>query len=253
MMVFMLLGGAFVWFLLANDHGEKEPVAALWVALGLGVLGAVMAGFLESKVLPAEIDPVKGVGGVPVSTLFFSAMIIGAIEESAKFIPLAIWIYKKRFFNEYTDGVIYFAIAGLGFGLPENILYTIQFGASAGLARLFLTPLFHSAMTALVGYFLIRNKLNNKPLWSIWLYLLAAIVLHGLYDFGLLSQNIILAIGSVFLTLLATIMLFAMFVKANQLDKNLGKSVVGHNGFCRNCGFPNPDHSLYCTNCGKIA
>lgn len=253
MMVFILLGGAFVWFLLANDHGEKEPIAALWMAIGLGVLGTVLAGLIESKVLPVEIDPLRGTSGVPMNTLFVTAMMVGAIEELAKFLPLAIWIYKKRYFNEYTDGVIYFALAGLGFGLPENILYTMQFGASAGLARLFLTPLFHSAMTALVGYFLIRNKLNGKPFWAIVPYLFGAIVLHGLYDFGLLSQNVILAISSVILTLAATIGLFVMFVRANQLDKKLGKSVVGHNRFCRNCGFPNPDHSLYCTNCGKIA
>jgi RsiW-degrading membrane proteinase PrsW (M82 family) len=246
---FMLIAIGLTVFLLKNDHGEKEPVTALWLAVGFGFMAAMAAVFLEKKLLP--INDLKS--GAPTGLLLLASVGVGLIEECCKFLPLAIYIYKKRYFNEHTDGIIYFALAGLGFGLPENILYTLQFGAKAGLGRLILTPIFHAAITAMVGYFLVKAKLQKKQLRTVAPILILAIILHGLYDFGLSSGSSRLVLTSVLITIGLSINFFYLFFRAGDLDRQLGLSAVGHNGYCRSCGYKNPKHNLYCVHCGLHA
>jgi RsiW-degrading membrane proteinase PrsW (M82 family) len=175
------------------------------------------------------------------------------IEEACKFVPLAIFLRHKRYFNEHTDGIIYFVLAGLGFGLPENILYTLQYGAGVGAGRIVLTPFFHAATTGMVGYFYAKYRLGGTRQITVWLALIAAMVLHGLYDFGLTSGHQVYAALSVCITLSMSIGLFVFYMKATDLDREQGLSVVGNNSFCRSCGFPNPKHGLYCVHCGNHA
>lgn len=248
-LVFVSLSCLLIYLLLKNDHGEKEPKSALIMAAIFGLGGLIGAFILESLFIPKSLL----VNNNSLLSLFGGTTLVAIIEETLKFVPLAFYIYKKRYFNEHTDGIIYFVIAGLSFGLPENILYTISYGSSAGLVRLILTPLFHAALTGMVGYFLIKTKLDKKnPLIMIWFFILA-IFLHDFYDFGLLSKKIILVLISILITLSLSIVLFILYLKAQDLDKEEGLSVVGINKFCRNCGAPNPEEHLYCTNCGKRA
>lgn len=249
LLVFIAVSVALAWYLITHDRGQKEPIYALWVAAGLGAAGAFAAGFIETKVI-GDIDLLSG---TPSTHLLIAALGVGIIEETCKFVPLAIWLYGKRYFNEHTDGVIYFALAGLGFGLPENILYTMQFGAKTGLARLVLTPLFHAATTGLVGYYLIKLKLARKPVAYIGLALGLAALLHGLYDFGLLSGRPIYQTMSILITLCLSMGLFMLFLRSTEEDQDEGLSTVGRNAFCRTCGWANPHHHLYCTHCGKNA
>ena len=249
LLAFICIAGALAWFLISHDHGKKEPILALWFAFGMGAVGALAAYYLENRF----ISSASLVVGTSKATLLSATMRVGVIEESCKFLPLAILIYRRRFFNEYADGIIYFALAGLGFGLPENILYTLQGGTQTGLTRLFLTPVFHASITAMVGYFLAKQKLNKRSPLIVIVPFIAAIVLHGIYDFGLLSDVAAYTIASVTITLCLTGNLFFLFFRAIDHDQNLGLSVVGHNSFCRSCGWPNPEHHLYCVHCGKNA
>lgn len=249
LLIFIGVAIGLAWYLIAHDHGEKEPVGALWLAAGLGLLGGVGAALLEGWFIPHDdLLPGAALGGMLVAALG-----VGVIEEACKFIPLALVLYGKRYFNEHTDGIIYFAIAGLGFGLPENLLYTLQFGAKAGTVRLVMTPIFHAAATGLIGYFLIKRKLAGRPALGIWLPLAALMVLHGLYDFGLLSGSLFYGMISLMITLGIAGALFVAFLRAQEHDQDMGLSVVGHNSFCRSCGYPNPQHHLYCVHCGKNA
>ncbi len=248
-LLFLVISAAFAWFLISHDHGPKEPVLALWMAFGLGMIGALAAYFLEKKFIPADLLNAS----VAKIVLLKSTMIVGVIEESCKFLPLALIIYGRRFFNEHTDGVIYFALAGLGFGLPENILYTLQQGPQTGFIRIFLTPFFHAATTGMVGYYLAKGKLAKRSPLLVIFPLLVAIALHGFYDFGLLSAVPFYGFMSIIITLCLAGNLFLLFSRATDHDQDLGLSVVGHNNFCRTCGWPNPHHYLYCTHCGKNA
>lgn len=249
LLIFIGIAAGLAWYLIAQDHGEKEPIGALWLAFGFGIAGGVVAALIENAFIAVrDLNPLS-----PLHLILFTSLAVGVIEESCKFIPLSLFLYPKRYFNEHTDGVIYFALAGLGFGLPENILYTLQFGASTGISRILLTPFFHAATTGIVGFFLIRGKLAGRSRWRSWLVLVLAMALHGLYDFGLASGVALYIIISIAITLTLSIMLFWFYLRAVELDQQFGLSVVGHNSFCRNCGHPNPEHHLYCARCGQRA
>ena len=249
LLVFIGIAIGLAWFFIAHDRGMKEPVAALWMAVGFGMIGGLIAGFLESRLIAVN----NLLSGAPYGTLLVTALAVGVIEESCKFLPLALVLYKRPYFNEHTDGVIYFALAGLGFGLPENILYTLQFGAKAGMVRILMTPFFHAATTGLVGYYLIKRKLAGKSPFGVAVPLAGAMMLHGLYDFGLASGSLVYTGASLLITLGLSVGLFMAFLSATELDQDTGLSVVGHNSFCRSCGFANPHHNLYCARCGKNA
>lgn len=246
---FVIVALGLAWFLTARDYGPKEPIGALWLAAGFGLLGGVAAALLESKIIPRDALLL----GSAHSQLLYAALGVGVIEELCKFLPLAIFLYPKRFFNEHTDGVIYFALAGLGFGLPENLLYTLQFGAQTGVGRVLLTPFFHAAITGVVGYWLAKQKLAGKRPLTITPILVVAMLTHSFYDYGMSAGVALYSVVSVAMALLLSIGLFYVFVRATELDQDQGLSIVGHNAFCRTCGKPNPEHHLYCTYCGNNA
>lgn len=250
-LIFIFLGSLLIWYLLRNDErGKRKPVGSLWISAGLGFVGIFAAIFLEQKLIPAQ--NLSGVSSA-LGSVFVSALGVGVIEESCKFLPLTLYIYKKKFFNEHMDGILYYAIAGLAFGIPENILYTLSFGAKAGFFRIFLTPIFHAATGSVVGYYVAKSKIDHKSIYKPILAFVGAILIHGFYDFGLLSGVALFAVISICITAIVSIMLFILFMKAKELDKAEGLTVVGKNSFCRTCGWPNPEHHLYCSHCGNYA
>jgi RsiW-degrading membrane proteinase PrsW (M82 family) len=250
-LVFLLLAVGFARYLVKRDRGEREPIKALWAAFGFGLLAVPIAIVLELVLLPGVSD--GDLAGYSTATLVLVSLGIGLIEELAKSLPLAWFIYKKRYFNEHTDGVIYFALAGLGFGLPENVLYTLENGSHTGLIRMLMTPFFHAATTSLIGYALARRKLDKWGPIKLVSVVVLAVILHGLYDFGLLSGHGLLAYISLLITSSLAIGVFVLYMHTQGLDQLSGLSAVGNNSFCRTCGHPNPKHNLYCPQCGNRA
>jgi RsiW-degrading membrane proteinase PrsW (M82 family) len=245
-LAFIFVGAGLTWFLLAHDDGPKEPVGILWLAAGLGALGAIAAYYLEIKLIPAS--DLVATAGTPMASILVGSLAIGLIEEACKFVPIAIFLYKKPYFNEVTDGIIYFAIAGLGFGVPENILYTLNYGSKIGLYRILLTPIFHAATTGMVGYFYAKSKVEKR---SLAIALVGAMLIHGFYDFGLSSGIFGLSVISIAITLATSTFLFILFLRAREIDVDLGLNEIALPKFCEHCGFPNTSGKKYCTHCGE--
>ena len=213
---FILIGILMVLFFLVNDRGEKEPINALIIAILFGLVTFPAAGIIETLFINSTyLNPQQS----SYKQAFLAFMLVGFIEESLKIIPLAAYIYKQKFFNEHTDGIIYFALAGLGFGIPENIIYTFQYGARAGVGRLMLTPIFHAATVAIVGYYLIQVKLNKRSWWSVVIALIGAILIHGVYDFSLSTDNPIMISIAVAITMSISSLLFINFLSAKKIDQ----------------------------------
>jgi RsiW-degrading membrane proteinase PrsW (M82 family) len=234
---------------LRHDHGRKLPVESLWVAFGFGILGLIAAGILESKLLPLE----EVITGYDVSLMkgFVVFMAVGLIEETAKFLPLALYIYKKPYFKEHTDGVIYFAICGLTFGLLENILYTVSLGIKVGLMRLLITPFLHAATTAILGYYLASYKLKRTTQGKFVLACLAIPFIHGFYDFAVFSHVLQLAVIALMITLSLTLGMFLYFNHANELDRAVPAMAAAAPNFCTNCGRSNERQTPFCESCGQ--
>lgn len=248
---FLAIGVGLTWYLLAKDQGKKEPITALWLMVGFGLLAIIISTVAEHYLIPA--NTLSLVVHKPLGTVLLATLAVGAIEECSKFLPAAFFLYGRSYFRDHVDGVIFFAIVGLAFGIPENILYTAQFGVMTGVGRILMDPIFHATTTAMVGYFLGKSKVDGSPLYQTGLALVSVILIHALYDFGLFSQNLFAVMLSLAITAAMAASLFLFFRRAKALDRQEGLVVVGHNSFCRNCGHANPKHNLFCSQCGQHA
>lgn len=242
LLLFLLSSGLLVWYFLRGDHGPKERKSALLVAAGFGVLGIIVAVGLE-LLLPNPTSPT-----ITVPLLFLICLAVGIIEESAKFIPLALFIRKKSYFNEHTDGIIYFGIAGLTFGLIENLTYLFVYknrlGGSelTGIFRLVVLFFFHAASTGIVGYYFAKAKIHQQSMIRPILALGTLAIFHGTYDFlfffaatayrnsYLISQNtallvIVALVAGLIMSALLNTCLFLYYRRARQWDVSIGLAV----------------------------
>ncbi len=256
LLLFALAVYLFILFIVKRDRGNREPIEALFIAMGFGLAAVIAAFFLNHFLLPGDIDAIAD----PTSNQQFSSLYIlmislgvGLIEETVKIVPLALFIYKKRYFNELTDGIIYFGIAALTFGIVEDISYMLNFGGGVGIFRILLSPYLHATFTILFGLALAYKKVLNKSWWLVFAGYLSAIVVHGLYDFFIFSRSPAGTILSLVIALFSSVVLFVLFRKAQIDDEKSGQSTKGINKFCRHCGKPNPKRLLYCSFCGKLS
>lgn len=245
--IFLLISILLGWFLISSEKGPKEPKGGLFAAFGFGILALLIASPLD-YLLFGSIEELENSS---LLNMFFSSIGTGLLEESLKFIPLALYIFKKPYFFEHSDGIIYFAIVGLTFGFVENSLYTIDFGVEVGLSRLFMVPIFHGASTAIAGYFLAKQKIYSKDIKMTVVALLVISFMHGLYNYGLFTGSDYLFMISLMLTLLYIIGLFLLYDDAKRKDLLMGLTVKGPNRYCKYCGSENIKRSLYCEYCGK--
>lgn len=218
-------------FFVKNDPGPEEPRSGLNAAIGFGVISVVLAllfsllmNLLVSGDILARISSTESDTQLP---LIVDVLIFASIEEFVKFIPLAVFIMRKNFFNEVTDGIIYFTIVGLTFGAIESLLY--GFGAGdAGVivatVRLGLGLFFHGALTGLVGYTLAKSKVTNSGVPMVFLTLIGACLVHTAYNyFVYTAQNDpVFIFGAAAVALATNAAMFWMYYVATKRDIQLG-------------------------------
>jgi RsiW-degrading membrane proteinase PrsW (M82 family) len=119
-----------------------------------------------------------------------SAVIIAPFaEELIKPLALRSKTVKKEL-TELEDGLIYGAVAGLGFSATENLFYGNSF-LEEGLVifivlisiRSFGGCLLHASATSLTGYGYGKAIIKNKSVIRVFPYLLIAMIMHALYNF----------------------------------------------------------------------
>lgn len=218
-------------FFVKHDPGPPEPKAALHSAIWFGAV-AVIGTLLISIGLDLFLGDFQSFNLLEMQSLmgwqFFGGILIFAlVEEALKFIPIAIFLIKKPFFNEFTDGIIYFSIVGLTFGAIESFLYGLGSGDLAVqvvIFRLVLGLFFHGALTSVVGYTLVRSKLLKARIASVVATLTVISVLHAGYNYAVFeSSGRPLMIGLAALIALAVnIMMFWLFLHAIKNDIRYG-------------------------------
>jgi RsiW-degrading membrane proteinase PrsW (M82 family) len=157
---------------------------------------------------------------------FLATVVIApVIEEFTK--PLALHLKSVRNnLDELEDGLIYGAVAGLGFSATENLLYGYSF-LSEGIVVFFVLMtvrsfggcLLHASATALTGYGYGKTVMENSSLLGVLPYFILAIFLHGFYNF-LLSYEFVGMISGFFLAFLFVIIAIVMIRnRIRTLDK----------------------------------
>jgi len=169
------------------DRYEREPLGLVIAAFAWGGIGAIVISIIGSIVLMLPL----GLATDETTAMFLSvSMVAPIVEEPAKALCLLL-LYRSRQFDNATDGFVYGAAAGLGFGMSENFLY---FASTAGqgvgawvvvvIMRTLFTGLMHAGATSMVGAALGWAKFSTSPRrkMAVPLALLAAIAMHALWN-----------------------------------------------------------------------
>lgn len=173
---------AYIWL---RDKYEKEPWQLLLKALALGAISVIPILFVE-RFLMGFIDLFSG-----YLRVFWNAFVVAAFtEELFKFLFLYLLIWKSRDFNERFDGIVYAVFISLGFAGVENVMYVFNYGQGVGITRALTAVPAHFLFGVSMGYFfgMARFFANRRPA-MIRMALLVPMLLHGIYDFILMSQQ----------------------------------------------------------------
>ena len=175
-------------------------VCFLW-----GATVAIVASIILEIVL--EISLVNSINTGNLFGLSTAIIIAPFAEELIK--PFAL---KSRIVNreiiELEDGLIYGAVAGLGFSATENLFYGYSFLSEGIIVFLILIIirsfggcLLHASATALTGYGYGKSIINKTSKLRIIPYFIVAVFAHASYNY-LVSYEIFGAATGLFLALL---------------------------------------------------
>ena len=199
----LLIASAPVFIILVyvyiRDKYEREPLRLLLKSLLAGALSVIPVMFVNSW-----LDGFK-IHFTGLTQIGYIAFIVAAfVEESFKFIALYFLIWKNKEFNEKFDGIVYAVFISLGFALVENIMYVTSYGESTGYVRALTAVPAHALFAVAMGYYFAFAKFSKKQKpYYLFMALFIPIMLHGIYDFLLMSQmNIYLLIFIPFITYL---------------------------------------------------
>lgn len=117
---------------------------------------------------------------------FFSASLL---EEFFKWFIVFYVAYQHVNFDEPYDGVVYGASVSLGFASSENILYLIGNGVEHALGRALLPVSSHALFGVIMGYYFGKGKFSHHKGRWLMLSLFFPFLLHGVYDYILISQT----------------------------------------------------------------
>ena len=168
-----------------KDKYEREPFRLLLISLIVGCIITIPVGFIEGFLM------VPGKAYTGLASAAWNAFVVAALtEELFKFIALYLLIWKNRHFNEKFDGIVYACFISLGFAGIENILYVTDGGISVGITRAFTAIPAHALFGVLMGYqFGLARFYPKERAWRLFLALWLPIMLHGIYDFILMSDH----------------------------------------------------------------
>ncbi|MBL8685206.1 MAG: PrsW family intramembrane metalloprotease [Myxococcales bacterium] len=174
-----------IWYFRSRDV-YPEPAGVLWRTFFLGVLTVIPVLIVALPIASF----IKGVGD-PITAGFLSAFLTAAgPEELFKLLVVVGYAARHKEFDEPMDGVVYGAVASLGFATLENILYVSSGGLGVAVMRAILAVPGHAFMGAIMGYYVGQAKFRpNEKGKLLALAYFVPFVLHGLYDWPLLAAK----------------------------------------------------------------
>ncbi|MCX6168020.1 MAG: PrsW family intramembrane metalloprotease [Ignavibacteriales bacterium] len=205
MLVYLLL----IWWM---DKYDREPFPFLFIHFLWGAFGAVIISIIGNMILLS----VTGDAGASskssslIQTIFFAPF----SEEIAKGLFL-LYSINSRHFDNITDGIVYGAAIGLGFGMTENFIYFLTYGDSFSswiylvLVRSLFSAVMHCISTATFGAFLAIAKFSSPVLKRVLPIagLSFAMLIHFLWN-ATISFETTFFYGFIFMIFLALVFFF---------------------------------------------
>lgn len=172
-------GLALLSYFYLRDQYESEPVSMVLRTFIFGALLVFPIMFIQ-HVLDTE--------NILNSNIMNAFLSTATLEEFFKWFILFYTAYQHVEFDEPYDGVVYGASVSLGFATVENILYLVSNGLEYAMGRALLPVSSHALFGVIMGYYIGKGKftLKSKKTWLV-LSLILPILLHGIYDYILIS------------------------------------------------------------------
>jgi RsiW-degrading membrane proteinase PrsW (M82 family) len=176
---------ALLFFIYIRDKYEKEPPQMLFRALGLGAL-VVFPVMTVERTLSAYLVFFDGL----LNTFWHAFVVAAFTEESFKLLALYLLVWRSVHFSQKFDGIVYAVFVSMGFAAIENIMYVFDYGYQTGLVRAFTAVPGHFLFAIPMGFYFGLAKFYPADRQRLMkAALIYPILLHGVYDFILMSQH----------------------------------------------------------------
>lgn len=176
---------------LYKDRHLPEPAGNLFLCFVLG-FGSFYAGkhmYEGLDLIGLRFDAFGLAETNRTGLLIYSILVIGLIEELAKFIPFVLVALRFKAFDEPVDGIIYASFIALGFATLENIQYLHFLDGFESIARGFAGPLVHIMFVSIWAFYTGVAHLEKANVLTVGTtYLALAALLHGIYDFLIIAM-----------------------------------------------------------------
>lgn len=180
-----------------RDKYEHEPIVMLVRTFLLGALITVPIMFVENLLDDYWTNKFLADAHKLTNAAYVAFIVAAFTEEAFKYLAF-FFIWRNKNFNELFDGIVYAVFISLGFASIENILYVFQHGTEVGLLRAFTAVPAHALFGVTMGYYFGTAKFYPKQrAGKLILAIIVPILLHGIYDFILMSENTYLLISFV--------------------------------------------------------
>ena len=188
-----------------TEKYNREKWKTILICFLWGASIAIIAALIIEVLL--EISLVASIQDYDTLSLLTVVLVAPVAEEFSKPLALRLKSVKKEI-DELEDGLIYGAVAGLGFSATENLFYGWIF-LSKGLfvflilisLRSFGGCLLHASATALTGYGYGKTIMKHTTVLRVIPYFILAIFVHSAYNF-LVSYDMIGALTGLFAALI---------------------------------------------------
>ena len=211
-----------IWIRNTEKHNRQTWTSIflcfLWGATISVIAAIVLEYFLHFSLTPSINDQ-------DYLNLIAIVLIAPFVEEFTKPLALRLKIVRREI-NEPEDGLIYGAIAGLGFSATENLLYGWSFMKEGLLFFIILISirsigacLLHASATAWTGYGYGKTILKGTSIIRVLPYFLFAILLHSTYNSLLTLDLFGITLGFFSAIALSLITIKIVRRKISSLDK----------------------------------
>jgi RsiW-degrading membrane proteinase PrsW (M82 family) len=207
-----------------TERCHRQQWFSIFLCFLWGATIAVIAALILEIVLEMPLQYSFSSGDI--RPFLLAIVIAPVVEEFTKPLALRLRSVKKQL-SELEDGLIYGAVAGLGFSATENLLYGYSFLSEGFVIFLALMAmrsfggcLLHASATALTGYGFGKTVMKQSSFLGVLPYFLLAIFLHGSYNF-LVSYEFFGVLSGLVLGFLVVILAITLIrKKIRTLDEN---------------------------------
>lgn len=224
----ILPGVVLVILVYKMDRIEKEPISFILRLLWTGIVSTFFAAIIE---VLGELFLYNLFGESFITNFLMYFLVVGGAEEGVKYFSFMKFAWNNREFNYKFDAIVYSVSISMGFAIYENIKYVKMFGMGTAVARAFSSVPGHAIFAIIMGMFLGKARAEenystmygpNKSKFYKRMALIVPMLVHGLYDFLLVSETTAAYFGWFILLMLMYWFAYIILTRCSKDDEYIG-------------------------------